>query len=616
MGDYQASGVLIAAYGQKADAPVPNMLAYLKQHVERGHASAQFGLAYAHDKGYWGLQRNPEKAFELYKLAAEGGNAHALCCVGICYARGLGVQQDDEQAVQWYMKAARAGSAQAQHNVGYSYEIGRRPLPRSMQEANRWYRRAALRDFDVAQYSLGLSYLHGKELPRSVELANRWFARAAQLGNPSAQVALGYSYETGRGVEVSYSRALELYKAAAGSEDAQGQHNYATMLENGRGRAEETAHQRELAEARVALTALGSRLAEQDPEYEKKRGLLVPILKPILRDYPPARWVQVFENAYANLILPTAGQGTESPRGETLPPESSASSIPEGEPQFGSDEAARLYWLTETPARAFVYLREVSEKISSLFGKTESAAKRDSLLHMFIVTMRIIDGMVAKNNPGILEEFRNANRQMLKSFWVQESVVGEHFDGKTCVALVRREIARHRMATDGTPIIPGSEPISSISERELDTLNAEVDRQRREAAAGRIDGRGTQTILLYQAPGFPGQVAISKVDPPVDGGAFFLDFSRPIQVIKSFLGRRNRQFGTAIELHVPIVHQRQNSKDTSDLFVIGIHSGDPRFSQVRALWKERYLSAANSPSSAVPGVKVIADLYAQFPDGC
>jgi uncharacterized protein len=242
LGDYQASAVLITAYGQKADAPVPNMLAYLQRHVERGHGYAQLSLAFAYDHGYFGLPRDPEKAFELDRVAARQGDAHAQCWIGIRYAHGLGVQQDDEQAVHWYREAARAGSAQAECNLGYSYEVGRQPLRRSMQEANRWYRRAALRDFDVAQYNLGLSYLHGRELPRSTELANRWFARAAQLGNPSAQVALGYSYETSRGVEVSYSRALELYRAAAEAGNAQGQHNYACMLEHGNG-IEANAHE-------------------------------------------------------------------------------------------------------------------------------------------------------------------------------------------------------------------------------------------------------------------------------------------------------------------------------------------------------------------------------------
>jgi hypothetical protein len=287
----------------------------------------------------------------------------------------------------------------------------------------------------------------------------------------------------------------------------------------------------------------------------------------------------------------------------------------ESELQFGSDEAGRLYWLIETPARAFLNLREVSDKIGSLFVKAESSAQRDSLLHVFAVVMVAVDGIVANNNPGILEEFRNANRQLLKNLWISESLVGEHVDGKTLVAVSRREIARHRMAADCTPITPGAEPIPPISERELEALNAEVDRQRRGAATGRVSQQGMQSILLYQVPGFPDQVGISKVSPPIVGGAFLLDFSRPTQAIKSLLGRRNSRLGTVIELHVPILHQGQSPSDTNR-FVIGVHSRDPRFSPVRALWKERYPSAAKSPSSVVSGIKLLVDFHTQFPDGC
>lgn len=286
----------------------------------------------------------------------------------------------------------------------------------------------------------------------------------------------------------------------------------------------------------------------------------------------------------------------------------------ESEPQFDSDEAERLYWLIETPARAFLNLREVSEKIGRLFDKAESAAKRDSLLHVFAVVMGAVDGIVANNNPGILEEFRNANRQLLKNFWIRESLVGNNVDGKTLVAVSRREIARHRMAADCTPITPGAEPLPPISERELEALNVEVDLQRSAAVTGRIS-QGMQTILLFQIPGFAEQVGISKVSPPISGGAFFLDFSRPTQAVKSFLGKRNGRFGNVIELHVPILHQGQSPTDTNR-FAIGVHSRDPRFSQIRDLWKERYPSAASSPSSVVSGIKLLVDFHAQFPDGC
>jgi TPR repeat protein len=236
LGDPQASMTLVTLYGDKPNCgKIPNMLEYLQRHVARGSSLAQYYLGYAHDMAHFGAQRDSTRAFELYMQSAQQGHAHAQYCVGIGYARGLGVDQDDEKAVYWYGEAAKRGSAQAQCNLGYSYEIGRRPLQQSMQEANRWYRRAALRDCSVAQHNLGVSYLRGRELPQSAELANRWFARAAEQRNPAAQVALGYSYETGRGVDVSNSKAVELYEPAAKAGDAQGQHNYAHMLQNGFG---------------------------------------------------------------------------------------------------------------------------------------------------------------------------------------------------------------------------------------------------------------------------------------------------------------------------------------------------------------------------------------------
>jgi hypothetical protein len=284
----------------------------------------------------------------------------------------------------------------------------------------------------------------------------------------------------------------------------------------------------------------------------------------------------------------------------------------EGTPDFGSDEMAKLLWLTETPGRAFIYLREVSETISSLFGQAESATKRDSLLHMFFVTMAMVDGMLSQSDPAFLEEFRNANRQSLNTYWIQESVLDGNVDGKTLVAVSRREMARHRMAANCEPMVPGAQPVPSISERELEPLNAEIDRQRRDAAAGRH--QGTQTVLLYPVPGFPDAVGISRVDPPVDGGAFMLDFSAPLHVTKSFLGKRNSRLGTDIELQAPIIHQGQSASDPNR-FSITVHPRDPRFSQIRTLWKERYPVAAKPTGTVVSGIKVLVDFYTQFPDG-
>lgn len=284
----------------------------------------------------------------------------------------------------------------------------------------------------------------------------------------------------------------------------------------------------------------------------------------------------------------------------------------DGIPDFGTDEMAKLLWLTEKPGRAFLYLGKVSESISRLFGQAESAAQRDSLLHMFSTTMAMVDEMLSKTKPGMLEEFRAANYKSLKTYWIQESLVNENVDGKTLVAVSRREQARQRMAANCEPILPGTAPLPSVSEQDLAVLNAAIDHERREASAGRAPTR-TQTVLLYPVPGLPKKVGVSKVDPPVEGGAFCLDFSVPLQLTRRFFGKRTRRIGAPVELQAPVIHQGQRASDQSR-FMITVDSRDPRFSEIRTLWKKRYPTSPTPPATAVSGIKVLVDFYTQFPD--
>ena len=97
-------------------------------------------------------------------------------------------------------------------------------------------------------------------------------------------------------------------------------------------------------------------------------------------------------------------------------------------------------------------------------------------------------------------------------------------------------------------------------------------------------------------------------------GAFFLDFSRPIHISRDFFGKRNNRVGTATELLVPILHQGQSTSDTNR-FSIVVHSGEPCFTHVQILWKERYPSAVRHLNTVVSGLKLLVDFYTQFPNG-
>ena len=62
--------------------------------------------------------------------------------------------------------------------------------------------------------------------------------------------------------------------------------------------------QHELTEARAALIQLENRLTKADAGYEAKKALLVPILRPLFKDLPPARWAVIFKQAYDALSIP------------------------------------------------------------------------------------------------------------------------------------------------------------------------------------------------------------------------------------------------------------------------------------------------------------------------
>jgi TPR repeat protein len=565
LGDYQASGLLIMRHGdgQSPDVQVPNMVAYMQRHVIRGHAYAQKALGAAYDFGRFGLRRDAERAFDLYMLGARQGDAAAQCWVGICYAHGLGVKQDEEQAVHWYSEAAKRGSVQAQHNLGYSFENGRKPLTQSMQEANRWYRRAALRDFDLAQYSLGLSYLHGRALPQNVELANRWFARAAEQNCAIAQVALGYSYETGRGVDVSYSKAVELYEVAARAGDAQGQHNFAHMLQDGLG------IERNLSEASrwyLAASEQGLAVAQDNlaTMYIDGSGIDKDLTEAVKWRRKAAE--QGLANAQYNFaLMHINGIGVEK------------------------NPAEALRWCQMAAEQGhLIAQRELPAHLSYADRQRELTEARNGLSAIEI-RLRATDSAYEAKKTLLVPILKPIFAQLPPSKWA--------------TAFEQAYANVHLPAENVAPAPPAPASPTKLSAASREELSHE-----------------SMTVVLYELASHPGEIGISKIDPPVIDGAFFLDFSRPLRVItRRCFGILNGWIGSVAELGVPVVHQLgvpvvHEGVRAGD-FLVYMHCTDPRFSDICALWRTRHPSNRIAPGVAGAGLKIIADFAVQFPQG-
>lgn len=84
------------------------------------------------------------------------------------------------------------------------------------------------------------------------------------------------------------------------------------------------------ARAKSDLTTLGTTLQATDPDYARKRALIVPVLKPLFRQLPPGQWKQAFETAYRNVVIP---RGVSTARRQ-LP--SAQSTRPKGSTPGGS----------------------------------------------------------------------------------------------------------------------------------------------------------------------------------------------------------------------------------------------------------------------------------------
>ncbi len=116
-------------------------------------------------------------------------------------------------------------------------------------------------------------------------------------------------------------------------------------------------------------------------------------------------------------------------------------------------------------------------------------------------------------------------------------------------------------------------------------------------------------LLLLQLGAHPEEIAATKGDACTEGGAFFLDFSRPLGRLR-WLGAWNRWLGVTMSLVIPVIHQGEQSGSRS----ITVDRGDPYFAELQRLWKERFPRRRAPTSPNAPSEQVDADFAAQFPD--
>ena len=131
-----------------------------------------------------GVDKNDEKAFELYRQAAELGLDSAQNMMGVCYDKGNGVFADKGKAFYWFQKAANQGYSPAQVNLGVCYETGK-SVPIDEQKAVEWYQKAAAQGNVSGMMHLGYSYYTGTGLNQDDQKAKEWFEKVLEKNKNS-----------------------------------------------------------------------------------------------------------------------------------------------------------------------------------------------------------------------------------------------------------------------------------------------------------------------------------------------------------------------------------------------------------------------------------------------
>jgi hypothetical protein len=117
------------------------------------------------------------------------------------------------------------------------------------------------------------------------------------------------------------------------------------------------------------------------------------------------------------------------------------------------------------------------------------------------------------------------------------------------------------------------------------------------------------TVRLIRPPRHPERIAVSKTDSFIDGGNFFLDFARPLEIHRRF-GRIDCHVGLIIALLVPVIHEGEER----GRYVIGVHRSDPRFEDLCALWNAYYPAEELPPTRKTDLGTRSFHFAAQFPN--
>lgn len=167
--------------------------------AQMGHIDAKNAVAVQYLTGE-GVREDNEKAIKWLENAYEQDpkNCRTNCNLAFCYRNGYGVEKDVNKAYDYYKVAADQNYAKAQYMVGYMH------MNHELEYINystgiEYFQKAADNGHKIAMYEIGAAYEAGNLIgyERDLKKAVEYFEKAAELGEINALMKLGEEYVTG-----------------------------------------------------------------------------------------------------------------------------------------------------------------------------------------------------------------------------------------------------------------------------------------------------------------------------------------------------------------------------------------------------------------------------------
>lgn len=167
LGDVTCQWLMGDAYYFGRDNLTPNgklAIFWLKKAATQDQEIAMGLLASIYDEGKY-IERDINKANELYKRAAELGNPEAAYNYAYAYIVGDGVEINKETAFIWMKKAAELGYIQARLELAYMFATGK-GCEKNSEAARYWWglvakdEKASGQDRKGAEYNISLLDQH------------------------------------------------------------------------------------------------------------------------------------------------------------------------------------------------------------------------------------------------------------------------------------------------------------------------------------------------------------------------------------------------------------------------------------------------------------------------